>query len=276
MTGQNIQPLPLLQPYLRMRTNGYQRITENRDGISHFYEFQAWDGKNGNLPAVPDGSVDLWFGMDEKQVRAFVGGTVLQAKSWELPEETLCFGIRFFPGQCRLPADLEIEDIIDTDIEISDDPSVKEFSKQLLEQKTAKRRSDLFRKWYRKEFLSKEEKNAATMIEPYVRRRIYETRGTVSMRELEEDTGYSACYIRRIFSRVHGVPPKVFEKFIRFQNVLFHLTYGIPETGITCRNMGEMALEYGYSDQPHMIHEFKHYTGTTPEAYMRLVSHYRF
>lgn len=276
MKRQNLQQVQLLQPYLLLRTNGYREMIENCEGISHFYEFRMRNGKNCGLQAVPDGSVDLLFEIGEKQIRTFIGGTVLQAKAWELPEEGLYFGIRFFPGQCKLPADLKMEEIIDKDVEISDDHFIKEFSGQLLERKTAKERSELFREWYLKEFPSKEEKNAAAMLEPYIRKKIYETKGTVSMKELVEDTGYSACYIRRVFSKVHGVPPKVFGKFIRFQNVLDYLTYGGQAAGAACPDMGEIAVEYGYSDQPHMIHEFKHYTGTTPEAYMRLVRSHRF
>lgn len=274
MKGQNTNPIQLLQPYLVLCTDDYQRIIENRNGISHFYEFRAGSGEDGALQAVPDGSVDLLFGISENQVRAFIGGTVFQAKAWELPEEELYFGIRFFPGQCRIPADLKIEEIIDADIEISDDHIIKEFSRQLLEKKTARERSALFREWYCRHYSLKED--AAVMLEPYIRNRIYETRGTVSMKQLAEDTGYSACYIRRVFSRVHGVPPKVFGKFVRFQNVLEYLTYGNRQSRTVCNDMGGIAMEYGYSDQPHMIHEFKHYTGTTPEAYMRLVRGYKF
>lgn len=276
MKKQNPQQVQLLQPYLVLRTNEYQKIIENSYGISHFYEFRVQNGKDCDLQAVPDGSVDLLFGIGEKQIRAFIGGTVFKAKAWKLPEGGLYFGIRFLPGQCKLPADLKIEEIIDADVEISDDHFVKEFSKQLSEKRTAEDRAMLFREWYQREFSLKEEKNTVSMIESYIRKRIYETKGTISINDLAADMGYSACYIRRVFSKVHGVPPKVFEKFVRFQNVLCYLTYGSEAGGMVCHDMGEIAQEYGYSDQPHMTHEFKHYTGTTPEAYMRLVRSYKF
>ena len=272
MKIQNPQPLQLLQPYLPLRTNGYQRMIENNYGISHFYEFQVQSSKKCDLQAVPDGSVDLLFAINEKQVHALIGGTVLQAKAWKLPEDSLYFGIRFFPGQCILPADLKIEEIIDADIDISDEPFIRKLSKQLMETRTAKERSALFRKYYQKEFLGNNDKSASAMLEPYIRKRIYETRGTIRMKELAEESGYSSCYIRRIFSGIHGVAPKTFEKFVRFQHLLGYLTNQIQSSEAICLDMGEIALEYGYSDQPHMIHEFKNCTGITPEAYMHLVS----
>ncbi len=276
MSVRNPQPLRLLQPYLPLRTDDYRKMAENNYGISHFYEFQVRNSKKCDLRAVPDGSVDLLFAINEKQARALIGGTVFQAKEWKLPEDSLYFGIRFFPGQCILPVDLKIEEIIDADIDISDEPFIRNLTNQLLETRTAQERSILFRKFYRKNFFGKKDKDASAMLEPYIRKRIYETRGTIRMKELAEDTGYSSCYIRRIFLGVHGVAPKTFEKIVRFQHVLGCLTSQIQSSEAICRDMGEIALEYGYSDQPHMIHEFKNYTGITPEAYMRLVSNYRF
>ena len=42
-------------------------------------------------------------------------------KYWPFDKNRTYFGIRFYPGQCILPKDICIDDIINTDVEISSD-----------------------------------------------------------------------------------------------------------------------------------------------------------
>lgn len=65
-------------------------------------------------------------------------------------------------------------------------------------------------------------------LENYLRERIYDTDGCISIRQLAEETGYSECYIRRVFQQVHGISPKNFERFVRFQKLL-HVINKMPE-----------------------------------------------
>ena len=103
-------------------------------------------------------------------------------------------------------------------------------------------------------------------IESYMRKRIYESKGNISIGELAAETGYSECYIRRVFEEVHGISPKVFEKIVRFQNMLDRMDKE------SFRGIGDIALESGYYDQSHMIKDFKNYTGMTPEHYQKLLN----
>ena len=103
-------------------------------------------------------------------------------------------------------------------------------------------------------------------IESYMRKRIYESKGNIPIGELAAETGYSECYIRRVFEEVHGISPKVFEKIVRFQNMLDRMDKE------SFRGIGDIALESGYYDQSHMIKDFKNYTGMTPEHYQKLLN----
>ena len=100
-------------------------------------------------------------------------------------------------------------------------------------------------------------------IEAYIRNRIYETKGNVSIKEISQDTGYSECYVRRSFHEMHGISPKTFEKIVRFQNTLEEMALH--------KDMAfyDMAQESGYYDQSHMVKEFKNFTGLTPENYLK-------
>lgn len=47
--------------------------------------------------------------------------------------------------------------------------------------------------------------NSSAEIEKFIRRKMYETAGNISIAELAKQSGYSACYIRRCFETVHGI-----------------------------------------------------------------------
>lgn len=67
---------------------------------------------------------------------------------------------------------------------------------------------------------------------------------------------------RQILSAV-GVPPKTFQKTARLQKIVRRLLLDKSR-----HYMGE-ALESGYFDQPHFLHDFKAFTGESPRTFFR-------
>ena len=173
------------------------------------------------------------------------------------------FGIRFNPGQCILPKDISIEDIINTDIEIPSDAYGAEIDESLSQVKSMKERAAIIHKVLKDAERAQTSSDSKEDIEAYIRNRIYETKGNVSIKEISQDTGYSECYVRRSFHEIHGISPKTFEKIVRFQNTLEEMALH--------KDMAfyDMAQESGYYDQSHMVKEFKNFTGLTPENYLK-------
>ena len=101
----NVMPM---QPYLVLDTDDYEVKKEMKSGISHFYEFSKKKSLKEEMKAVPDGSVDLLFGIGEQDVKTCIGGTVLAAKGWEFEDGRSYFGVRFQPGSCILPEELPL------------------------------------------------------------------------------------------------------------------------------------------------------------------------
>lgn len=249
-----------VQPFLQKDAYNYKEQREKKLGIAQFYEFTV-QADAQVFRAVPDGSTDLVFGINETDTRIYIGGTVLQAKGWEFEEGRTYFGARFLPGRCILPKDLQIKEIVNTDLELDPYAYGSSLIGQMAEQKTMADRSRLlvehFAHWERVQ-----EKETISAIERYCRSRIYATQGLISVKELAAETGYTEVYIRRIFQRIHGISPKVFEQFVRFQNLLQAVQRDTTE-----RRFDEIAYDCGYYDQSHMIKDFKRFAGTTPEQY---------
>lgn len=74
-----------------------------------------------------------------------------------------------------------------------------------------------------------------------------------------------SCLSKRQFNRVFtdyvGTSPKEFIRIIRYQRAL-HSMESKPHISLT-----ELAYECGYYDQPHMIKEFKTFSGYTPNEF---------
>ncbi|AJS59441.1 AraC family transcriptional regulator [Paenibacillus sp. IHBB 10380] len=89
-------------------------------------------------------------------------------------------------------------------------------------------------------------------------RYMYDQQGRMSIRTLAEKLSYSERTIRRTFQKELGVSPKELVGIIRFQSLL-HELYLTTQSSFT-----DIAVKYGYYDQPHFIKDFKRYYGMSP------------
>ena len=253
------------QPYMTLEMDGYSQINRTDYGISHFYEFTIHDEKKHCIKAVPDASIDLLFNIGENKVLTYISGTVFGVKKWELGTQDDCFGVRFQPGQGILPKDITMEMIVNDDIEIDGDIFGKNLTEKIALAKTMSERIDIFKKAYEDMVLGRNSLSDKEKINEYLVNRISRTKGMITMRQLEDETNYSACYLRRIFKSFHGISPKQFAQYIRFQNLLMQA----DKEGVRYE---QVALDCGYYDEPHMMKEFKKYSGVTLEQYRKMIN----
>ena len=253
------------QPYMTLEMDGYSQINRTDYGISHFYEFTIHDEKKHCIQAVPDASIDLLFNIGENKVSTYISGTVFGVKKWELGTQDDCFGVRFQPGQGILPKDITMEMIVNDDIEIDGDIFGKNLTEKIALAKTMSERIEIFKKAYEDMVLGRNSLSDKEKINEYLVNRISRTKGMITMRQLEDETNYSACYLRRIFKSFHGISPKQFAQYIRFQNLLMQAD---KEGG----RYEQVSLDCGYYDEPHMMKEFKKYSGVTLEQYRKMIN----
>lgn len=253
------------QPYMTLEMDGYSQINRTDYGISHFYEFTIHDEKKHCIKAVPDASIDLLFNIGENKVSTYISGTVFGVKKWELGTQDDCFGVRFQPGQGILPKDITMEMIVNDDIEIDGDIFGKNLTEKIALAKTMSERIEIFKKAYEDMVLGRNSLSDKEKINEYLVNRIGRTKGMITMRQLEDETNYSACYLRRIFKSFHGISPKQFAQYIRFQNLLMQAN----KEGVRYE---QVALDCGYYDEPHMMKEFKKYSGVTLEQYRKMIN----
>ncbi|MGO9262567.1 MAG: helix-turn-helix domain-containing protein [Bryobacteraceae bacterium] len=84
-------------------------------------------------------------------------------------------------------------------------------------------------------------------------------RGAVSMDELAGRAGLSPRQLRRVCLERTGLPPKFLARVLRFRHAQERLA-------TNRRALADLALDCGYYDQAHFIHEFREFSGRTPTA----------
>lgn len=92
---------------------------------------------------------------------------------------------------------------------------------------------------------------------------IYQTNGTIRIKELNERLSISQSPFEKRFRKVVGTTAKKFASIIRFNTVLDHLT--------SSKTLTEICYENNFFDQAHFIKDFKQFTGDTPENFKRFL-----
>lgn len=91
-------------------------------------------------------------------------------------------------------------------------------------------------------------------------RTIIKNKAQIKVKQLASDYFLSERQFERQFLKFSGFSPKLFSRIVRFQSA--SAQYGNTEKSLT-----EIALESGYYDQSHFIHDFKEFSGHLPKDY---------
>jgi AraC-like DNA-binding protein len=85
---------------------------------------------------------------------------------------------------------------------------------------------------------------------------------TAKIAQVADKTGFSPRHFIELFKQHVGMTPKLFCRVRRFQKVLRRITSGKPV------NWTGVALDGGYFDQAHFIHDFRAFSGINPSKYL--------
>lgn len=87
--------------------------------------------------------------------------------------------------------------------------------------------------------------------------------GMVSVARLARRAGWSPRHLQRVFRERVGVGPKMFCRIVRFKGALHTLRHRRRP------DLLQVALEAGYYDQAHFIHDFDRFYGSSPSTVCR-------
>jgi AraC-like DNA-binding protein len=205
--------------------------------------------------------MDLLFDfMAEGSRRASVIGTMTRSLAVSTTGPVDLFGVRFRPGGLSELFALDAAKFTDKRADLAD--LWGQFAQETwhrLGEKTAIGRVGLLQK-----LLGGLAKGRA-QIDPFIQHcvtRIETSRGNLRIGALETSTGLSTRQLERKFARCVGISPKTFARVVRFKAVLEAATSTDQPDWV------RLAVDFGFSDQPHLVREIKALAGVTTASFV--------
>jgi AraC-like DNA-binding protein len=207
---------------------------------------------------VPDGCIDLIFmrrGPTEGY-RASIVGTMTLPIEEELVSHMDYVGIRFNPGGFRRFFQTPPCELTDRIVSLDDLSAQSGIAEKLADGRGLTASLESLEDELARRFRSEER----DLLPAGVLETISVSHGNVSMMQLGRMTGWSPRHLRRMFHESIGISPKTFCRIIRFMSA-FRVLRRNPRPSF----LG-VALDAGYYDQAHFIHEFEDFYGSSPST----------
>ncbi|WP_088034339.1 helix-turn-helix domain-containing protein [Evansella clarkii] len=260
------------QPEIALNTYDYTefqppRSSWNKD-IALYYQFRTKEATSYAIPVIPDGCIDCIFCCEPAHPEAVLWTSPSVRKIQpDFKENSLYFGIRFIPEQTTLQVKSPMNEIIDQNFPA--ESVTANFDTALLHQifecNSFSERVKLFESIFVN--MTGRVRYDHKIIQ-YCSRRIYASNGTVTVRQLSEETGYSDRYVRNKFAEYIGFSPKQFCRIVKFQNSVKKI---IRQEQITQELFLEIIQENGYYDHAHFNRDFKRLAGVTPTQFNKFL-----
>ena len=170
----------------------------------------------------------------------------------------------FTPQGMRAFFDMPVSELYNREIPASDigDSSLTELGRKVLECQDTGQCINMIDAWLKCRLADRY--NVRRMSLP-----VYEmtVNPSASVNSLADLASLGRKQFVRIFKDVIGLNPKEYQRILRFQKVLYMMQMG-------CRDEMRMVAECGYSDQSHLVREFRRFSGVTPLGLFGLMTPY--
>jgi AraC-like DNA-binding protein len=210
---------------------------------------------------LPDGCMDLLFDFTTVgSRRSSVIGTMTRALTVTTTGPVDLLGVRFRPGGLSAFLTLDAAELTDARVDLTSfwGQLAGELWQRLGEATAANR------VWLLQEALASRA-NGRIKVDTFIHHcvaRIEAACGALRIGDLEKTTGLSTRQLERKFARHLGISPKTFSRVVRFKSVAAVTARSDPPDWVT------LAGDFGYADQPHLVREFKAFSGLTPVEYL--------
>jgi methylphosphotriester-DNA--protein-cysteine methyltransferase len=235
--------------------------------------FAEGEGRNAPIETiVPDGCPELILQLGEpfrqwrpsgaeRQPTAFLVGEMTRALRVQPEGRVGTMGIRFRPAGLRAFLRTPLHELTDrtTPIDALWGRAASTFEEAVAEAKGAAARVRLAEAFLLGCVANGPARDAA--VEAAVGR-ILRERGQVRLAALGAAAGLSERQLERRFRTAVGLGPKGLSRLVRFQEVLRRLGGGEGAPLV------EVALDCGYFDQSHLVHDFRELAGAAPTQYL--------
>ena len=241
-----IRPHILLQPYISCYTITYPKIMPD------------------NYTILPTASARFILSVTDNNIYSHLVGINTKAfYTGYVNKMNLLVLIEFYSGGLYPFIDIPQNEFLDVSFNLNniDKALAYELETELIKSESIEALISAFDKLLINKLAAFEELKIITMI----KNKIHMAKGNIHLKELSSEFYYSEKHIRRMFMKYIGTSPKMFSRIVRINHALNLLHENNT-------NFLETALQAGYFDQSHFIHDFKYICGSTPRQYIQNMS----
>lgn len=112
-------------------------------------------------------------------------------------------------------------------------------------------------------FLARKNSDRADNRMEYALSQILQSKGNISLKELNDKLCLSERSVERKFKQYVGISPKLFARICRFQASLSQIRNN------QFSKLSDIAYDNEYADQSHLIRSFKEFAGVSPNKYQK-------
>ena len=225
------------------------------------------NGKDLDYPIVPGNCYSMYFKFNRTLVSAGISGITTSMRKLRLPPGTTLFGVRFKPGTMTWFTDDPAQKMLDRLISMENVlPHSSELMQMIRESESFHERN-LFIHQYLKKYIP------AAYAHPPQRLKesldaVDKQKGMCRVSELADFSGCSERYLGNLFQKYVGCSPKLYCEIMQMQYSLDDILQNQP------KSLAQVAVAYGYFDQPHMNRVYHKLLGRTASD-MRFFCRYK-
>jgi AraC-like DNA-binding protein len=246
--------------------------------IEDFWLYDGYSGPHRREQILPSGTFELVVNLRENQIRiydpvrldsyrsftgAIVSGPYAGCFVSDTAEEASILGVHFRPGGAFPFLGLVAGELADTHVELKTlwRARASEFRERLCDAASADERFRLV------------EHYLIVAMQGRLHRAVPATMSflrpphCLSVHEAAQMVGISQRRLIEVFTQQVGLTPKLFSRVCRLQRAL--------GWAATDQDWAQIALESGYFDQSHLIHDFQEFCRMTPADYHRRLQELR-
>jgi AraC-like DNA-binding protein len=242
----------------------FRRI--RRPPLSRFVDF-CWLAEGYVQPhaaerVLPTGCADLILSLDEHAGSDIVAGPRSCAIVIDTSRSLSFIGVRFKPGGAFPFLGLPVRELQDRGVEPAFlwGAKARTLREQLLHSPSPEARFGILERFLLDRLHDSRVRHPAVQ---YAVDTIEQSEGAATIAAIVDRTGLSARRFIATFRDEVGLAPKVFCRLARFRRVIDSLR------AAQAVDWADIALECGYFDQSHFIHDFRAFAGVSPSAYLR-------
>jgi AraC-like DNA-binding protein len=260
-------------PPIRMKLIAHKPLPPLSDFVEVVWLCESYDVPHQKERLLPDGSVELVINLAEDSIRVYdphdpeksytIPGSVVSGPRSEFfvidtAGEACTVGLHFKPGGAFPFFRVPVEEMTNESVALEClwGAAAVRLRERLLAASSSQAKLRVLECCLLEQLSKPLERHAAVAFA------VNRLAAGASVSRVVEQTGFSQRRFIQLFSEEVGLTPKLFSRVSRFQKVI-RTAHSVDEI-----NWVQVALDCGYYDQPHFVHDFRSFAGITPSEYL--------